>query len=105
MLNSPWMELRPVCRLDAEIGEPAALAAGSPIANTKSLGDPGSMRCFAACWSLTLLLLLLGSASIPAADAPFDLKDWTPRPAAGKAEPWEKATDAFSHSATMSWYW
>src|SRR5207248_7970757 len=24
---------------------------------------------------------------------PADLADWTPRPATGKAEPWEKATD------------
>jgi hypothetical protein len=24
---------------------------------------------------------------------PFDIEDWTPRPAVGKAEPWERATD------------
>jgi hypothetical protein len=26
-------------------------------------------------------------------EVPPDLADWTPRPAAGKAEPWERATD------------
>src|SRR5262249_6015340 len=40
-----------------------------------------------------LILPLLGVSLIPAADPPFDLRDWTPRPPTGKAEPWEMATD------------
>jgi hypothetical protein len=49
--------------------------------------------------ALTLLLALIPSALLaaepikPPAVAPVDLQDWTPRPAVGKGEPWEKMKD------------
>ncbi len=51
------------------------------------------MRSLATSLSLSLLLPLLAACLTPAGEPPFDLRDWTPRPATGKAEPWEKATD------------
>ena len=46
------------------------------------------MRLFLAC-----LLLNLGSAASAQETKPFDLMDWTPRPAVGKGEPWERMKD------------
>ena len=46
------------------------------------------MRLFLAC-----LLLNLGSAAFAQETKPFDLMDWTPRPAVGKGEPWERMND------------
>jgi hypothetical protein len=45
---------------------------------------------------MTLLLLAAALGQPPAAPTQppkFDLRDWTPRPATGKAEPWEKMKD------------
>ncbi len=51
------------------------------------------MRSPHVSWFVVLVLPLLGTSLVLALDPPFDLMDWTPRPATGKAEPWEKATD------------
>ena len=51
------------------------------------------MRSLKRLWFLALFLSSLSITLILAAEPPFDLRDWTPRPATGPAEPWEKATD------------
>ena len=43
--------------------------------------------------SLFLLLFVLVTPAIAQQPKPFDLMDWTPRPAVGKGEPWERMKD------------
>ena len=43
--------------------------------------------------TLACLCSLLGSAAFAQQTKPFDLMDWTPRPAVGKGEPWERMKD------------